>query len=641
MKAFSRTNDTIKLYSEADAQACAEAKVLTLATEYLRLLMHFFHPIQQCAQQVYYTAVPLSPTSSQVHKFYHWSVTDNQLSCVDTFTGAPSTWGSLLRTIDVRPRWLTCITTSIQWIVAACEDIVDVYDAETFVLRQSLCSPEPVAKIQVSPDGSVLFFAHAFSVTVWDVQTGGLVHTFTTKLMINCMAVSTTHIACGLSNGSLTLWNVHTKKEDKVHKNGQPVVAIYWLTSQKLAVATWDSIYIYNITVGRIIDELAIPGHVWGMVYLEDKHELLIGTLQRSSDKEESFFMTITYSQCSQLFLNPGQSPTHSGKLFSPTLVGNEIACITPGGGVQSFNIVSYDWTNNPPPLDAAKSVAVSLNRNLVVQTRDSLQIFSIDVLTSSEARNDVCPSHIYPLGKEHIICILEPTRRLTLLELETLQELRLDDHTSPLSSLLIDQPASTLASFDRRIVAEFGVSAAMQTWQLGIEAADEDVPLRGWSPGYTQIVTFYKSPQPKLCVRDIKEGIILADLQLGQDNTLGMGKVYDLVFDSETRFHLKIDGPGQHFQIPHNIIALPSGRYSHTITVGDPVPLPELQIASPWTLDANCEWVIDAEFRKVCWISPGNVRRGNGGHFWTGLSLVMVGGDGIVRKLTFKEPNC
>ena len=78
-----------------------------------------------------------------------------------------------------------------------------------------------------------------------------------------------------------------------------------------------------------------------------------------------------------------------------PTIVGKEVACITPPNGVQSFGIESHNWTNNPPLLSAATSMAVSLNRNLVVQTKDSIQIFSVDVLTSREVRNDVRP----PLG--------------------------------------------------------------------------------------------------------------------------------------------------------------------------------------------------------------------------------------------------
>jgi WD40 repeat protein len=168
------------------------AKTLTpsldLATDCLRLSMHFFQPIQQCAQQVYHTALPLSPTSSQLRNSCLQSVADDHLSRVTAFSGAPDTWGLLLRTINVRPRQLTCIATSAQRIVAACEDVVDIYDAVTFVLRQSLRAPETVTKILGSPDGSTLFFAHSYSVTMWDVQTGGLTHTFTTQSEITDVA---------------------------------------------------------------------------------------------------------------------------------------------------------------------------------------------------------------------------------------------------------------------------------------------------------------------------------------------------------------------------------------------------------------------------------------------------------------------
>jgi hypothetical protein len=37
-----------------------------LATDCLWLSMHFFHPIQQCAQHVHHTTFPLLPTSSQL-----------------------------------------------------------------------------------------------------------------------------------------------------------------------------------------------------------------------------------------------------------------------------------------------------------------------------------------------------------------------------------------------------------------------------------------------------------------------------------------------------------------------------------------------------------------------------------------------
>lgn len=70
-------------------------------------------------------------------------------------------------------------------------------------------------------------------------------------------------------------------------------------------------------------------------------------------------------------------------------------------------------------------------------------------------------------------------------------------------------------------------------------------------------------------------------------------------------------------------------------------MPLSEPHAKPPYTLDTNYEWVLDTRSRKICWISPGDIRKGNGGHFWAGTSLVMVGEDGVVRKLSFKEPDC
>jgi hypothetical protein len=186
-----------------------------------------------------------------------------------------------------------------------------------------------------------------------------------------------------------------------------------------------------------------------------------------------------------------------------------------------------------------------------------------------------------------------------------------------------------------------------MEAWRSGTplpegaEIADEDPPLSGLTPLCTRIATFYGSPRWELRVKDTKDGTILANLPLGDGGSeIGIGEVYDVTFNSTTRFYLKIDGPGRHVQIPCDIVPSPSGSHSHTITMAEPVPLPEPRTTPPYKLDANCEWVIDAKSRKVCWVSPGNVRRGNGGHFWAGLSLVMVGDDGVVRKLSFREPD-
>ena len=612
------------------------------AKDWLRLTTYFFYPIQQCAQQVYHTALPLSPTSLCLD-----NVIDDQLPHVSTFTGAPNTWGLLLRTVNLWPRQLTCIATSAQMIITACNDIVNIYDAVTFVPQQSIQAPETVAKIQGSPDGSILFFSHSLSVTMWDVQTGGLIHTFTVQSQIDEMTVSTTgdHLACGLSSGSIVFWDTQSKEEGNGFGNGQPVITIHWLSPEELAVATRDSIYIHNIIAGETSDSFPITGHVWGMVYLEDSGKFLVGFIQPES--RYNHFVAIKWTQwlglrSGKLRQSKRQPPTYSGQLFSPTLVGEEIACRTQTNGVQLFNCISYKWTNNPPLLDAAISVAVSLNRNLVVQTKNSIQIFSIDVLESREAhRKDARLSHVYPLGKSHIIGILQQTRCLVLLELDTLRKIHPDDNTLSLVSLLTNPSAAACG-----LISYLGVSVVVEAWHSGTplpgwpEEVEEDTPLHGWSPERTHIVTVCHSPWRRLRVRHAVDEIELANIPLeGAD--FRQGKVYDLIFDSETRFHLKVDGPDQHIQIPYDITASPSRDYSHTITKGEPVNLSEPREIPPFTLDANCEWVLDAESRKICWVSPENLRKGGGGHFWAGLSLVMVGDDGVARKVTLKEPNC
>jgi WD40 repeat protein len=718
-----------------------------LATDCLRLSTHFFHPIQQCAQQVFYTALPLSPSESCL-----WSVVD-YVSPVTAFSGAPREWGLLLRTIDVSPRRLTCIATSAQRIVAACEDIVNIYDAVTFVLRQSLRTSETVTKIQGSPDGSTLFFSHSRSITMWDVQTGGLTHTFSTRSEIKDIAVSTTGdlIACGSSDGSVTFWNIDTKVEGEGFGNSQPVVAIFWLSPGKLAVATQGTVYTHDIGYGETSGPFPIPGRVWGMVHSPfGRGEILVGTLRsgegvgwnssflrittskqgrtstppttkklpssrrparaspstvgsvsrvprqsttssssnlqvssirRGADRESSSLTglrTVSTSSVASFNVPAKISTSHhtfsalsppnglkgrtlktleSNPLFTRQLTrpGEELSNLMVGGkviawivlprGVRSFDTESWDSIGNPPLLDAATSVAVSLNRNLVAQTEDSIQIFTLDVLKARKARNDTRSSHIYPLGDRHIVCLLQPNRRLTVLWLKTLRELYPDGDTSSFGTLPVNELPSVRALFSRGFVGEFGVSMVMKAWRSGAplpewaEAANEDAPLSGLSPDCTRIVTFYGSPRWELRLKRAKDGAALAKLPLERDG-FGTGKVYDVAFDSNTSFHLKMDGPGRHFRVPYDIIPSPSKRHSPTITEGESMPLSEPREAPPYTLDENCEWVVDAESRKICWVSPGNVRRGNGGHFWAGLSLVMVGDDGVVRKLSFREPD-
>ena len=589
---------------------------------------------------------------------------NDQLPHVTAFMGAPSTWGLLLRTIDTRPKEVTCIATSGQWIIAGCGNIVNIYDAVTGVLQQSLSSSKDVKKLQASPDGSTLYFAHSFSITMWDVQTGGLAYTFTVQSEVNDILLSTTgdYIACSFHN-SVTLWNTRNRQEGKGLRNNLPIVAMCWTSPQELAVVTQRSLYTYSVTTGKTLANL-FPDHMWGMVYFADKNEFLVGTFkpEAGTNQELCSFEIISCQDLKPLGMRLSkthyewpshrkahqeeQPSKHPGPLSHPMIVGKEIVCITPPSGVQSFSMESNDWTGKPPLLDAAVSVAISLNRNLVAQTKDNIQIFSADVLTNRDFQDHDHPrlSHVYPLGKEYIIC-LRVDRHLILLELETLQEVHPDDKILPFGLSPHDLPP--FASPPQYPGVAFNPMKAIQLWRQGTSIPEGSEPigekkprvLCALSPRRTAIITVAAR---FLQLTEANSEAVFAPLSV---NSLGIGEVYDITFDSETRFHLKVGGLDQHFKVPYEIkhgapSSLPPSQHRPSIHKGELEPLSEPRV-TPYTLDVNCEWVLDAESRKICWISPGNLRRGDGGHFWIGTTLVMVGGDGVVRKVTFKEPDC
>ena len=132
-----------------------------------------------------------------------------------------------------------------------------VYNAVTGILQQSLSPLETVKKIQASPDGSTLFFEHSLSIAMWNVQTGGLVYTFTVQSEVNDVLLSETgdYIAC-IFHDSVILWNTRNKQGGKGFKNNEPVMAICWASPQKLVVATQNSICTHSVATGETLDSL-------------------------------------------------------------------------------------------------------------------------------------------------------------------------------------------------------------------------------------------------------------------------------------------------------------------------------------------------------------------------------------------------
>ena len=120
-----------------------------------------------------------------------------------------------MRTITASSKRFTSMTTFGHSIAAACDDgTMNIYDSVTGVLRLSLNPLDPVQTIRGSPDSSIVFCTHNTpTITGWDIQTGGLIHTFVLEKTVKDIAVSLTgrYLACRLSNKSVKVWEVAGK----------------------------------------------------------------------------------------------------------------------------------------------------------------------------------------------------------------------------------------------------------------------------------------------------------------------------------------------------------------------------------------------------------------------------------------------
>ena len=303
-----------------------------LPQDCLRFTMHFFHPIQQSALHIYHSALPLSPGSSA----FHSRVLDEKTR-ITGFRGGADAWGIVVRTITASSKRFAYMTTFGHRITAACDDgTVCIFDSITGVLRLSLNPPDPVQAIVGSPGGSILFCTHqAPSVTMWDIQTGGLVHTFILKRRARDIAVSSKgrYLACVLSDGCVEVWEVANNIGGAAVWNSLPIDCFCWLDpEERLAVSTRELVFIRDIVNGRILDNFAIPYPGHRMVYSQKFNQLA--------------FMANLSPGSAMTIINPQTGTSSTSRLTHQTLTcfafsqtTEELVCGAETQGLQLFNV--------------------------------------------------------------------------------------------------------------------------------------------------------------------------------------------------------------------------------------------------------------------------------------------------------------
>ena len=564
---------------------------------------------------------------------------------ITEFYGCPDNWGLVLRTITGPLGDFTFVTTigqgSTARIAAACADgTVHIYDSVTGVLRLSLNPPYPIQAMTGSPDGSLLFCTHreSPSITLWDIQTGGLVHTFTLETEAKDTAISLNghYLACRLSDSTINFWEVANRTERPAFGSGSPITCLCWLApEERLMIANEKSLHIRDIVTGNIlVYSFKIQGPIRSTAYSQKLNQLAIVTgLGVEStitiiDANTGAFSTACWFQ--------GQI---SCLAFSQT--AKKLVCGVMTRGLESIDVSPWRHTSFDFPATIT-SISTLLNGTVVVNVAGSgIQLLNPD--EGSATSQQLLPPTliVQPLDEGKITAIVPTDRdRVILLEVATMSQVL----TIPAQENLpvpIDHTVVLCASLEYKVAVHCFVEGGkgyLELWgfdhqrpQWTVQIAES--PSAGsFSPACGRLVTFSSNggDQSYIHVWDVRDGTTLAELELeGPQAT----RLPDIAFDSEDLFYFH-HGDRRIFYS----ISISSGLHdlSHSIT-----HLKEILVDdhSPrqYCVDDSHEWIVSGS-QRICWIPPGYIGSAQASHCWVGSALVMVGQDGILRKLTFRE---
>ena len=638
-----------------------------LANDCLRFTMHFFHPIQQSARHIYHSALPLSPKSSIFS-----SMSLPEQTRISDFYGRTDYWGSVVRTIPGNFVSMTTIGRgSTAKIAVACDDgTVRIYDSVTGVLRLSLRPELSVYGVTGLPDGSLLVCMHyptTTTITLWDIQTGGLVHTFRPEEEVFGIAVSLEgrYLACETSVDTVHFFDTtsRTRCPDPIatFRGSYPC----WLAPEELvAVSGTMSVCIRSIVLdGPPERRIRLPFGFHSAVYSQVFDRLAIKCLLPVSGHPEVGESSITIldltavisstpiftglsSQASNFDVTAATTSTfHASKLlsciaFSQTT--NELVCGWREPGLDTVGISTGRCTHFDFPATVA-SVSTLSNGTVVARVLDSgIHLLRLDQEHPSPRQPTPLSLPPYPLDRGRIITIV-PTNNdyVILLETSTMSEV-LSIPTQKILSVAADHTLALDASLDHKVAAHYfteGDKGYLQVseflhrrprWTLPTKELPSAVK---FSPACTRLVTFHNGhSRSSVRVWDAYDGRRLAWMSIDDPHA---PCPLDITFDSEDRFYLYDDIHRE----PHVInAAIQTGNpTTHFITRCAKERLDERVSEERYCLDDGHEWVVYGSWR-ICWVPPGYIGSAPGSHCWAGSSLVMVGQDGILRRLTFLE---
>ena len=525
-------------------------------------------------------------------------------------------------------------------IVAARDDgTVGIYDSVAGVLKLSLRSLHPIQSMTGSPDGSVLFCTHLKnpSVTLWDIQTGVLVHTFslTTEAKSTAVSLNGRYLACGLSSGTVNIWEVTDRMQRPAFENDSPITCLCWLVpEERLMVANEASVHVRDIVTGNILFKLHMRDPVYGAAYSQKSNQLAIAANSGSWS-----FITIIDAQTGAF------SDSYRFRRQSPcfTFFQNTKGVVCGGGtpGLEFVNASMGPRTRFDFPATVTSVSTLSSGIVVVNVPGAGIQLLSPSERYSGHRLDTLRALTVRSLDKGRIIAVVMANRDCVVLVQVTNMDRILKIPAPKGLSIPTDRVVVLCASLEKEIAVHCfaeGGKDYLQLWKL-VEGApkwtewtieiDKPPSAGAISPAGSRLVTFRNARSTSyLRILDVYDGTRLAELDVNCPSPL------DITFHSENRFSFHYDTHHVPYDLTASLHSPP-----HSIIRGEQLPLVGAGQAQKrqYCVDNDHEWVVDGS-RKICWIPPGYIGPVEPSYCWVGSSLVMVGQDGTLRKLTFRE---
>ena len=177
-----------------------------------RFLLEHFDTIHNSPSHIYHSALPLSPSSSWLQRYYNAELS----LMVNVVKGLPVEWGGCSRTILLNslPQALSCHNNTI---AVGCKDGgIIILNAITGSQIGALSGhTNEVICLMFSSNGTLLASgSRDHTVKLWDMQTGGVMKTFYHSGYIESISILSdcTRIASSSYGGKKYLWDVQTEE---------------------------------------------------------------------------------------------------------------------------------------------------------------------------------------------------------------------------------------------------------------------------------------------------------------------------------------------------------------------------------------------------------------------------------------------